>query len=59
MVSTDSTDPDSVIDPVSDSSADPGPSDITTSSDTKDSDTIVPINQDNIDISGSNPGDAA
>lgn len=59
MVSTDITDPDSVIDPVSDSSADPGPSDITTSSDTKDSDTIVPINQDNIDISGSNPGDAA
>ena len=59
MVSTDITDPDSVIDPVSDSSADPGPSDITTSSDTKDSDTIVPINQYNIDISGSNPGDAA
>lgn len=59
MVSTDITDPDSVTDPVSDSSADPGPSDITASSDTKDSDTIVPINQDNTDISGSNPGDAA
>lgn len=47
-------DPDSVIDPVSDSSTDPGPSDITASSDT-----IVPINQDNTDISGSDPGDAA
>lgn len=33
--------------------------DITVPSDTKDSDTIVPINQDNTDISGSNPGDAA
>lgn len=59
MVSTDITDPDSVTDPVSDSSADPGPSDITASSDTKDSSTVVPINQDNTDISGSNPGDAA
>lgn len=59
MVSTDITDPDSVTDPVSDSSADLGPSDITASSDTKDSDTIVPINQDNTDISGSDPGDAA
>lgn len=53
MVSTD------ITDPVSDSSADLGPSDITASSDTKDSDTIVPINQDNTDISGSDPGDAA
>ena len=65
MVSTDITDSDSVTNPTSDSSADPGPSDITVStditasSDTKDSDTIVPINQDNTDISGSNPGDAA
>ena len=65
MVSTDITDSDSVTNPASDSSADPGPSDITVStditasSDTKDSDTIVPINQDNTDISGSNPGDAA
>ena len=41
-------DSDSVIDSVTDPS-----------SDTKDSDTVVPINQDNTDISGSNPGDAA
>lgn len=59
MVSTDITDSDSVIDPVSDSSADPVSTDITAPTDTKDSDTIVPINQDNTDISGSNPGDAA
>lgn len=59
MVSTDITDSDSVTDPASDSSADPGPSDITAPSDTKDSDTVVPMNKDNTDISGSNPGDAA
>lgn len=59
MVSTDITDPDSVTDPASDSSADLVSKDITDPSDTKDSDTIVPINQDNTDISGSDPGDAA
>ena len=65
MVSSDITDSDSVTDPVSDSSADPGPSDITAptdimaSSDTKDSDIIVPMNKENTDISGSDPGDVA
>lgn len=59
MVSTDITDSDSVTDSASDSSADLAPSDITVPSDTKDSSTVVPINQDNTDISGSNPGDAA
>lgn len=59
MVSTDVTDSDSVTDSASDSSADLAPSDITVPSDTKDSSTVVPINQDNTDISGSNPGDAA
>lgn len=59
MVSTDITDSDSVTDPASDSSTDLAPSDITVPSDTKDSSTVVPINQDNTDISGSNPGDAA
>lgn len=59
MVSTDITDSDSVTDSGSDSSADLAPSDITVPSDTKDSSTVVPINQDNTDISGSNPGDAA
>ena len=44
---------------LTDSSADLVSTDITDPSDTKDSDTIVPINQDNTDISGSNPGDAA
>lgn len=57
--STDITDSDSVTDSASDSSADLAPSDITVPSDTKDSSTVVPINQDNTDISGSNPGDAA
>lgn len=60
MVSSDITDSDSVTDPVSDSSADPGPSDITVSTDiTASSDTVIPINKDNTDVSGSNPGDAA
>lgn len=44
---------------LTDSSTDMVSTDITDPSDTKDSDTIVPINQDNTDISGSNPGDAA
>lgn len=44
---------------LTDSFADLVSTDITDPSDTKDSDTIVPINQDNTDISGSNPGDAA
>lgn len=44
---------------LTDPSSDMVSTDITDPSDTKDSDTIVPINQDNTDISGSNPGDAA
>ena len=44
---------------LTDPSTDMVSTDITVPSDTKDSDTIVPINQDNTDISGSNPGDAA
>lgn len=44
---------------LTDSSADLVSTDITDPSDTKDSSTVVPINQDNMDISGSNPGDAA
>lgn len=44
---------------LTDSSADLISTDITDPSDTKDSDTIVPINQDNTDISGSDSGDAA
>lgn len=52
-------DSDSVTDPVSDSSADLASSDITAPSDTKVSHTIVTMNKDNTDISGSNPGDAA
>ena len=44
---------------LTDSSADLVSTDITDPSDTKDSSTVVPINQDNTDISGSNPGDAA
>lgn len=58
-VSTDITDSDSVTDPASDSSTDSVSSDIMASSDTKDSDTVVSINKDNTDISGSDPGDAA
>lgn len=58
-VDSGSDSPDLVDSGLTDSSADLVSTDITDPSDTKDSDTIVPINQDNTDISGSNPGDAA
>lgn len=58
-VDSGSDSPDLVDSGLTDPSADLVSKDITDPSDTKDSDTIVPINQDNTDISGSNPGDAA
>lgn len=58
-VDSGSDSPDLVDSGLTDTSSDMVSTDITDPSDTKDSDTIVPINQDNTDISGSNPGDAA
>ena len=58
-VDSGSDSPDLVDSGLTDPSADLVSKDITDPSDTKDSDTIVPINQDNTDISSSNPGDAA
>lgn len=59
IVDSGSDSPDLVDSGLTDPSSDMVSTDITDPSDTKDSDTIVPINQDNTDISGSNPGDAA
>ena len=58
-VDSGSDSPDLVDSGLTDPSSDMVSTDITDPSDTKDSDTIVPINQDNTDISGSDPGDAA
>lgn len=58
-VDSGSDSPDLTESGLTDTSSDMISTDITDPSDTKDSDTIVPINQDNTDISGSNPGDAA
>lgn len=58
-VDSGSDSPDLVDSGLTDTSSDPGSSDIMASSDTKDSDIIVPMNKDNTDISGSDPGDAA
>ena len=58
-VDSGSDSPDLVDSGLTDTSSDMVSTDITDPSDTKDSDTIVPINQDNTDISGSDPGDAA
>lgn len=59
IVDSGSDSPDLTGSGLTDSSADLVSTDITDPSDTKDSDTVIPINQDNTDISGSNPGDAA
>lgn len=58
-VDSGSDSPDLTESGLTDPSSDMVSTDITDPSDTKDSDTVVPINQDNTDISGSNPGDAA
>lgn len=58
-VDSGSDSPDLVDSGLTDPSTDMVSTDITVPSDTKDSSTVVPINQDNTDISGSNPGDAA
>lgn len=59
IVDSGSDSPDLVDSGLTDPSSDMVSTDITVPSDTKDSSTVVPINQDNTDISGSNPGDAA